>query len=189
VDLADALVALRSPGGVVLYPTETVYGLGCRATDSAGIERINCLKQAAGHAHIVLVDGVPSWLAGLGRELAQAFWPGPLTLIVQPPKGLFPGAGASDGTLGIRWSPHPVVDSLVQAVGPITSTSANSHGEAPVELPSDLKFPVDAVVDVGRLPAARPSTLVHVERGLVLREGDLVAEVRRAMSEQDRERL
>ena len=189
MDLETVLGVLRSPGGVVLYPTETVYGLGCRASDIAGIDKINALKQAVDHAHIVLVDGVPSWLGGLAQELAEAFWPGALTLVVQPPEGLFQGARASDGTLAIRWSPHPVVEALVQGVGPITSTSANLHGKPPIQVPAELPFAVDAVVDVGRLPVATPSTLVDARQRTVLREGELSEEVRRVMGEPHWERL
>ncbi|MEE2752156.1 MAG: L-threonylcarbamoyladenylate synthase [Myxococcota bacterium] len=189
MEFEAALKALRSPAGVVLYPTETVYGLGCRASDSAGIEKINALKQAGRHPQIVLVDGVPTWLEGLAKELAEAFWPGPLTLIVRPPEGLFVGARAPDSTLAIRWSPHPVVQALVGGVGPITSTSANIHGSPPVRIPADLAFEVDAVVDMGQLPDAKPSTLVDVENRTVLRKGELFETVERVMSEALSERL
>jgi L-threonylcarbamoyladenylate synthase len=189
VDLQEAIAALRLPGAVVLYPTETVYGLGSRVVDAMGVRRIHALKQSAEQAQIVLIDGVPSWLDGLAEDLARAFWPGPLTLVVEPPVGFALAARARDGSLAIRWSPHPVVQELVSELGPITSTSANVHGQLPIRLPGDLAFEVDAVIDVGPLPVSRPTTLVDSRTGVLLREGELSDQVRLWMDDRDQERL
>ncbi len=182
MNLGPAIAALRTPGGVVLYPTETLYGLGGCASDRAACARINALKGSEGKPLVVLVDGVPDWLEPDARRLAQDLWPGPVTLVVDAPDGFADGARSREGTLALRWSPHPVVEALVAAVGPITSTSANRHGAPPIKTPSDLEFSVDAVIDMGVLPSRSPSTLVEVSTGRILRRGAGVERVRAAMA-------
>ncbi|MCP4808631.1 MAG: L-threonylcarbamoyladenylate synthase [Proteobacteria bacterium] len=168
--LAQAIAALKRPGAVVLYPTATVYGLGGRASDDASAARIAALKGRAGGSLIVLVGEVPAGLSSDARVLAEALWPGPTTLIVEDLPGVCDAARGPSGTVALRWSAHPVCQSLVQAVGPITSTSANRHGEPPwVRVRPGLE--VDAVVDAGRLADADPSTLVHVAERRILRRG------------------
>jgi L-threonylcarbamoyladenylate synthase len=170
--LDSAAEALRRPGGVISYPTETVYGIGGRASDGASALRIAELKGRAPGGLIVLVDGLPEGLPPLARALAEAFWPGALTLVVPGFEGIAPEVLAQDGTVALRWSPHPTVRALVQAVGPITSTSANRHGEPPC-VDGHCSLAVDVQVNEGLLPLAPPSTLVHVGQGRILREGAL----------------
>lgn len=180
--LSKAILALSQPGAVVLYPTETVYGLGGRACDAASALRIAELKGRGLQPLIVLLDGATArallpQLPEAGRALAARHWPGPLTLVV--PRALcaaIPG-GVADEVLagaegvGVRWSGHPVAEALVAAVGPITSTSANPHG-APTPLRAqDCLLQVDAVVDGGELAPSAPSTLVDARDGRVLRQG------------------
>ena len=156
----------------MLYPTETVWGLGGRASDGAAALRLARLKGRARLPLIVLVAGPTPGLPPLAAHLAESLWPGPLTLVV--PGELVPGVAAEvlapDGTVGIRWSPHPVVAELISAVGPVTSTSANRHGARPITRPEDLDLVVDAVV-TGTLGGQAPSTVVHGVTGAVLRAG------------------
>ena len=166
-----ALAALRQPGGVVLYPTETVYGLGGLAGDSLSRRRIAEMKGVESTGLIVLVNEVPSWLQGLGRELALAFWPGPLTLVVDAPPAFASAARAEDGSVAIRSSSHPLARALVAATGPLTSTSANRHGEPPLLRAEGSDLGADAVVDGGVLPSSPPSTIVDARTGTVLRRG------------------
>lgn len=182
--LSKAILALSRPGAVVLYPTETVYGLGGRASDAASAQRIAELKGRGLQPLIVLLDGLTArallpQLPEPGRALAARHWPGPLTLVV--PKALcaaIPGGVAeevlagADG-LGVRWSGHPVAEALVGAVGPITSTSANPHGDPTPLRAEDCRLSVDAVVDGGALAPSLPSTLVDARDGRVLRQGAL----------------
>ncbi len=178
MDLAAAVEALSRPGGVVLYPTETLWGLGGRASDGASARRIAALKGRSGLPLIVLVEGVPEGLPDLARRLAVALWPGPLTLVV--PAACVPDVSrevlAPDGSVAIRWSPHPTANALVQAVGPLTSTSANPHGQAPSADPRELAARVDAVAP-GHPGGGLPSTLVHGGTGQVLRAGVLAPSV------------
>jgi len=189
-DLADAAAALLEPGGVILYPTETVYGLGGRASDSAAARRVAGIKGRTLLPLIVLVDGIPDGLSPPAAALARALWPGPVTLIVPAetvslPGGVAPEILGEGGTLALRWSPHPVARSLVAAVGAITSTSANRHGQPPVLdplSPAAQALPVDARVNGGVSAAGPPSTLVDTRSGAVLREGAALEAVRSALA-------
>lgn len=173
--LARAVEVLARPGAVVLYPTETLYGLGGRAEDTASAERIATLKgRSAGRLLVLALD--PPLTTEVARRLARAFWPGPLSLVIPTWSGIAAGVGGPDGFVGVRPPVHPVARRLVEAVGPLTSTSANRTGEAPVLRPSDLAFPVDAVIDVGLLPPSAPSTVVHGATGEILREGAIPRE-------------
>jgi len=140
--LAEA-VARIAAGGLVAFPTETIWGLGADARSEGAVARLRAWKVRGDDQPLsVLVTGLAA-LAALGaevgplaRDLAGAFWPGPLTLVL-PCKGRFAaGVARADGALGVRCSPHPVAASLARAleaagVGPITATSLNRHGDAP----------------------------------------------------------
>jgi L-threonylcarbamoyladenylate synthase len=168
----------------VVYPTETVWGLGGRAGDGASALRLARLKGRERLPLIVLVAGPVPGLPPLAASLAAALWPGPLTLVV--PGALVPGVApevlAEDGTVGIRWSPHPVVAALIAAVGPLTSTSANRHGAPPVLRVTDLDLAVDAVVP-GRPGGQDPSSVVHGRTGKTLRPGAADAAIARALAD------
>jgi L-threonylcarbamoyladenylate synthase len=171
-----ALAALGEPGGVILYPTETVYGLGGRAADIKAADRIGRIKGRGLQPLIVLVDGLPEGCPPLAQAIADAFWPGPVTIVV-PAGDDFPvEIQGPEGTIALRWSPHPVVQALVGAVGPITSTSANQNGAAPLLELENHTLAVDAVVDVGLIAPRPASTLVHYT-GRILRRGALADEV------------
>ncbi len=175
--ISAAVAALQRPGGVVLYPTETVYGLGGRAHDAASARRIAALKGREVQPLIALLAEAPPGLEGLAAALARAFWPGPVTLILPaPPPGLAVAAEilGPGGSLALRVTPHPIARALVEAVGPITSTSANAHGEPPALEVADCALAVDA----GRLAPSAPSTVVDVAGARILRDGDRAEEVR-----------
>ena len=166
----------------MLYPTETVYGLGGRASDQAASLRIARLKHRAPGGLIVLVGQVPDGLLPDEKALAEVLWPGPTTLIVADLPGVCDAARGPGGTVAVRWSSHPVCAELVAAVGPITSTSANRHGEAPWrEVHGGLA--VDAVWDAGRLPQAASSTLVDVANRRILRRGETAERVAQLLAE------
>lgn len=187
-DLSAATSALFAPGGVVLYPTETVYGLGGRACDSEAALRVSAIKGRAMLPLIVLVNELPEGLEPSARALAGALWPGPVTLIVPAiplPGGVAPEVLGPEGTLALRWSPHPVARALVAQVGPITSTSANRHGEPPVLDPRSaaaLALPVDARVSGGVATPGPSSTLVDTRTGAILRAGAALAAVQSALA-------
>lgn len=185
-DLAAALETVRA-GGVVVYPTETVYGFGGSLAPAA-VEAVMRLKGRDEHKPLlVLVPGISS-VAGLdwtpqARELAEVFWPGAVTLVLRDPHHLFPkGVRSSEDTVAVRHSSHPVAAALVAALGaPLTSTSANLPGAPPALSGEDAVAAVGIVapgalihlLDVGSLPPGAPSTIVDctAETPRVLREG------------------
>lgn len=183
-DLSEVVEHLRR-GGVVAYPTETLYGLGCACT-SEGLRRMGRVKvRAPGKPLIALVESVGA-VEGLrwtdaARELAAIFWPGAVTLVLEDPDGIFPAGIRSDTTVGVRVSSHPVPTRLVSELGgALTSTSVNAPGEIPISSGRgvcDLLERLDAtdvwVLDGGTLPPSRPSTVVDCTKRepVVLREG------------------
>lgn len=166
--------------GIVAYPTETVYGLGCALVPEA-LETLTRFKR---DRPFLLLIRDPADVAELrwspaAERLAARFWPGPLTLALPAPPGRFPPQVVGpDGAVAVRISPHPAVaDLLTAAGGPVTSTSANAPGEAPARS-GDAAAAVAAVIpgvlvlDGGELPFARPSTIVHCDEQVrMMREG------------------
>ncbi|HEX6937897.1 MAG TPA: L-threonylcarbamoyladenylate synthase [Longimicrobiales bacterium] len=173
-------------GGVIAYPTETVYGFG-GALEDVALERVARLKgrEMVKPFLLLVLDGSQApgleWTAD-ARRLADAFWPGPLTLALRatvpyPPRVVGPG-----GTVAVRATPHAGVRAILRAFGgPITSTSVNLPGERPA---SDVERVVRVaeeagageelwVLDGGRLPDSPPSTIVDCSRTppRVLRRG------------------
>jgi len=135
-----ALARIRA-GGLLAYPTETVWGLGADATREGALARLRRWK-GRGEAQplSLLVSGLAA-LDGLGcaagprvRALAAAFWPGPLTLVVPCRRPFGAGVARADGAVGLRCSSHPAAAELARrlalaGVGPITATSLNRSGE------------------------------------------------------------
>lgn len=163
-------------GGLLGYPTETVYGLGA-AVDPRGIERVRALKHRGSERPFLVLlpqgpdDGAPalSWTPE-ARALATRFWPGPLTLVLGDPQARWPlGVRSAAGGVAVRVSSHPFVRALMAVrAKPLISTSANRPGEPPARSGEELSRrlggdPAAAhcwIVDAGRLPPSPPSTLV-----------------------------
>ncbi len=130
-------------GGLLAYPTETVWGLGADACSVAAIERLRGWKGQRESAPISILIAEPDALERLGFEfndlaqrLAAAFWPGPLTLVLNCRGQFAPGVSRHDGAVGVRCSSHPIGAALARrlaeaGVGPITSTSLNRSGATP----------------------------------------------------------
>ncbi len=171
-------------GGIVVYPTETVYGLGC-VLEAGPLELLARFK--GDRPFLVLIPG-PDVAEGLrwtsaARRLADAFWPGPLTLALTAEAGRYPPqVMGPDGAVAVRVSPHPAIPPLLAAAGgPITSTSANAPGGTPAGDGDEAEVVARGVegvgvaalvLDGGRLPEARPSTIVRCDRTTrIIREG------------------
>jgi L-threonylcarbamoyladenylate synthase len=186
-DAIDAAVRSLEAHGVVGLPTETVYGLAARATDEAAVARVFSIKgRPADHPVIVHVGG-PAALAQWGvhvpayaHALSQAFWPGPLTLVVpaadEVPRIL---TGGQD-TVGLRCPAHPVALAVIEAVGPLAAPSANRFGQVSPTSAADVVHdigerlgPHDVVLDGGFCPVGVESTILDCtgERPRVLRWG------------------
>jgi len=180
----QAVEALRR-GGLVAFPTDTLYALGADALAADAIERVLLVKgRHRGKPLSILVPSVEAIVAlgvSLGdgvRDLMQAFWPGPLTVVVKAP-GRFPAVlTAATGTIGLRIPGGVVAQSMLAAFGgPIIGTSANKAGGAD---PADAKTvqralggQIDLILDGGRVALGVPSTVIDcsVEPARLLREG------------------
>ena len=170
--IASAVEALRH-GAVVAFPTETFYGLAVDALDASALERLFALKGRGAEKTSALIVADIAMLAALcaeipdrARELAAAYWPGPLTLALPARPGL-PDAIVQNGCVAARVSPHPLAHALVLALGkPITATSANPAGAAPTRSAAEVRTYFGAaspfVLDGGETPGGLPSTLVRV---------------------------
>ena len=138
-----AAVAHLADDGFIAYPTETVWGLGACADRPRAIDRLIAWKGRSSDAPMSVLVPSPSEAARVGcalegqaARLAEAFWPGPLTLVVPSSQPFAAGVGGEDGALGLRCSTHPLAEALAQALlrhglGPLTSTSLNRTGSPP----------------------------------------------------------
>lgn len=176
-EAADELRRHLHTGGLIAYPTETVYGFGC-VPDPPAIERLARLKRRAPAKPFLLLVRSPDDARGLdwnasARRLADRFWPGPLTLILADPAGSWPvGVRGPDGTVALRVSSHPAVAAILAAAdGPVTSTSANLPGDAAATDAAGAARAAGAgtgregeggilVLDGGALPPSPSSTIV-----------------------------
>ena len=174
--LLRAAAILRS-GGIVAYPTDTLYGLAANPASAAAMAQLYRNKGrpvdlaipliASGIAQIEAAGGA---LGPATRRLAEAFWPGPLTLVIPAWPGLDPSVHAGRGTVAIRVPDHPVACMLAEACGwPITATSANKSGEpstmAPEAVRLALAADLDGLIDGGPSPGGPPSTIVDAAGG------------------------
>ena len=153
-------------GGIAIYPTETVYGIGVRYDDQQALERLFDLKNRAQHKPVLLLlprsedlQRISSHVPPEARFLAERFWPGPLTLIVPAAPDLSVLVTGGGTTVGCRVSSCPAAARLVLACGmPITSTSANlSGGPNPAaisDIPPDVIARADVVIDAGPTPGS-----------------------------------
>ena len=166
-------------GNVILFPTETSYAIGADATNVNAIERIREIKQRSVDKPIsIIVDSLNTmkWYTELDQDavkLADAFMPGPLTLIVEK-KPVLPNT-LSGKTVAFRISKHPFAQQLCKEVRvPITATSANRSGEeASYDITSEEEIvkEVDAVFDAGKLPKKPASTIYDTLENVIVRKG------------------
>jgi L-threonylcarbamoyladenylate synthase len=169
--LADAARVLLS-GGVVAYPTDTLYGLAADPRNPDAVQKLYRIKLRRVEQAIPLVAasreqvlGCAGVLPALAETLSLHFWPGPLTLLMPVWPGLASSVTAGLGTVAIRVPDHPIAQGLAAALRyPITSTSANRTGQnAPssaLGVVSGLGTEVDLVVDGGATAGGLPSTIV-----------------------------
>jgi L-threonylcarbamoyladenylate synthase len=177
-------------GGVVVYPTETLYGIGANAWDVDAIRRVETLKgRTEAKPVLVLINSrerLSSLIASttpVGEKLMEAFWPGPLTLVFASSKQVPSILSKGTGTIGVRIPSSPLcLRFLALCDAPLTSTSANRSGFPSLRSVKDIRreFPtgVDLFLDGGELPQRPPSTVVDVtgDIPLVLRLGAVTLE-------------
>ena len=185
--IPQALDILRA-GGLVAFPTDTVYGVGALAFDGKAVESIYSAKDRPVEKAIPVLIGDLEDLDKVGMDIPEAahklaarFWPGPLTILV-PKRTDLPVAVSATDTVGVRVPDHEVARALLRAAGPLAVTSANiSGGQSPVtaqEVYEQLGGRIAFILDGGKTPGGVPSTLVDCTRPKlsVLRDGPITLE-------------
>ena len=180
--LAEA-AAVLARGGLVAFPTETVYGLGARGLHADEVAKIFIAKgRPTGHPVILHVDGIAmarSLAASFGPDadaLANAFWPGPLTLVLPRGARVPPEVSGGSATVGIRMPADAIARELIRVVGePLAAPSANAHlhvsPTTAEHVVRSLGDRVDLVLDGGPCVHGIESTVIAVKDRLVLRPG------------------
>jgi L-threonylcarbamoyladenylate synthase len=182
--LVDALEILIS-GGLVAFPTDTVYGVGALVFDAKAVKKIYAAKGRSVEKAIPVLLGESEQLAKVSQDvpsmaesLAASFWPGPLTLIVPKHAGI-PHSVSATPTLGVRVPDHAVARALLVMSGPLAVTSANLSGQANAstaqEVLEQLGGRIAAILDGGRTPGGVPSTVVDCtgSEPRILRDGPI----------------
>lgn len=184
----ERALAVLNAGGLVAFPTDTVYGLASAAFDPAGIERIYEAKgrDAAKAIPILLgdIDHLEQVAPGLppaAGKLAARFWPGALTLVV-PKNPALPAVLSALPTVGVRMPDHPFALRLLKQAGPLAVTSANLSGKenprSAQDVLAQLSGRIELVLDGGPTPGGVPSTVVDCTgaQPAILRQGAIPAE-------------
>lgn len=168
-------------GGVVAYPTEAVYGLGCDPWREEAVERLLALKRRPMAKGLILVaagfDQLAPFLAPLPPERLRAVlatWPGPVTWVMPAARSAPRWLRGGHETLAVRVSDHPVVAALCRACGPLVSTSANRSGGRPARSAAEVRRMFGSGIFVlngplGGLP--RPTEIRDASTGRLLRPG------------------
>ena len=191
-DLTAAVAALRR-GDLVVYPTETVYGLGADATDPGAVARVFDAKERARENPVSMalpeVGAAPDYVRWTDRERAfcEAFLPGPVTVLLERTDRVPEVLVAGRDRVGIRVPDHDVARTLARRVGPVTATSANLSGRPSARRLADLDPAIReraVVVDGGETPGTE-STVVDVAGGELRRRGARAAAVEAWLEDTD----
>jgi L-threonylcarbamoyladenylate synthase len=172
-------------GGLVAFPTDTVYGVGALAFDGKAVESIYAAKDRPIEKAIPVliadvedINKVTSEVPPMAKKLAERFWPGPLTIVV--PKHLsLPDSVSATNTVGVRVPDHIVARSVLRAAGPMAVTSANISGQpspsTAKEVFAQLNGRISLILDGGKTPGGVPSTLVDCtgSQPIVVRQGPI----------------
>jgi L-threonylcarbamoyladenylate synthase len=179
-----ALEVLRL-GGLVAFPTDTVYGIGVPGFNGKAVQSIYTAKDRPIEKAIPILIGEMADIDQVAMDvperaylLAQRFWPGPLTILV-PKRPDLPEAVSATSTIGLRVPDHEIARSLLRAAGPLAVTSANLSGHpSPTtaeEVFAQLGGRIELIIDGGKTPGGMPSTLVDCtgDEIRILREGPI----------------
>jgi L-threonylcarbamoyladenylate synthase len=171
--LEEAATVIRA-GGIVAVPTDTLYGLAADPFSDAAVEKVFAVKGRSSERALPLIaadiEQIDSWLSPVpaaGRRLAEAYWPGPLTLLVARPAALAAAVTGGRERVGVRVPAHAVARELCRACGrPLTATSANPSG-APASADPDVVARtigegIGLLLDAGLTSGGPPSTIVDV---------------------------
>lgn len=179
----ESAVRILLQGGVLAYPTEAVFGLGCDPANTPAIERILTIKQRPANKGLILIAAHQNDFFPYIGELEQsvwnkvcASWPGPHTWLVPASKAVSPLLTGEHSSIAIRVTAHPVARALCDAFGaPLVSTSANLAGEPPVRTEKEARARFGAQVDMivpGAVGGAdQPSTIRDALSDAIIRGG------------------
>ncbi len=187
--LARAAALLRR-GGLVAFPTETVYGLGANAWDAAAVRRIFAAKERPAYdpliVHLASPEALPQVAQGIPPRawaLVERFWPGPLTLVLPRAAGIPDAVTAGGDTVAVRCPAHPVALALLRAAAiPVAAPSANRFGHTSPTTAQhvweDLAGRIELILDAGPTPVGVESTVLDVTRDppVLLRPGGVTKE-------------
>lgn len=184
VNVFEAIHQLQE-GEIVILPTDTVYGMAASLAHPQAISEIYEIKKRPKEKALLILAAdlhqIEPYLISIPPnfyELAEAFWPGALTLVVPVDTGRIPSlVRAGKPTAGFRVPAHPLTHQILQEVGPVVAPSANMHGEPPPVSPDQITFDLPCV-DGGTCAHAQPSTIVelHPDHWEILRKGAISSE-------------
>lgn len=195
LEIKKAVQIIRQ-GGVVAFPTETYYGLGVDPFNPQALTKLFAIKKRSSAKPVLTLITSQEQLSLLTLEIPSLFlplfslWPAPLTLVFKALPSLPSRLTGGTGTVAVRISPHPLAMALVRAYRqPLTATSANISGKPPAVTADEVRMyfgdTVDLVIDGGRTPGGKPSTVVGIDNDAltVIREGVIsLSEIERAVS-------
>jgi L-threonylcarbamoyladenylate synthase len=170
--IAAAVAAVRR-GELIVMPTDTLYGLGCDAFKKHAVASLLRAKGRGRDMPVPVLIGSRKTLEGLAyrmpkaaRELADAFWPGALSIILKHAKTLDWDIGETNGTVAVRMPLQPVALEVLREIGPMAVSSANKSGQPPAvtaaQAQDQLGYSARVYLDGGPCPATVPSTIVDV---------------------------
>ena len=187
-DTLPVILQILQDGGLVAFPTDTVYGLGALAFNGHAVESIYTAKARPIDKSIPVLlsdltdlEKVTSLIPAMALNLASHFWPGPLTLVV-PKNQALPDSISADGTVGVRIPDNKIARSLLRVAGPMAVTSANKSGGTNPTTSEDvfaqLVGSIDLILDGGRTAGGVPSTVVDCtgRKPVILRAGPISLE-------------
>lgn len=166
------IASVVKASGVIAYPTDTIYGLGCNPLDSPALDRLYEIKRRPkGYPLLILLDSadrLSRWCDGIPMSALRLmkFWPAPLTLVVKVKDNLPDNLMQGEDSLGFRVPALDICRALCTAAGgALTSTSINRRGMPPIQNPGEIAMEfgieIDMLVDIGPLPPSSPSTIVR----------------------------
>lgn len=188
--LLAALIELKN-GGVIAFPTETTYGLGCDPRNPEAIAKLYEMKGRSGNKPLQLIAGSMGQVKAIAEmnakmhRVTKVFWPGPLTLLMPIKRGVkLHERVIEDDMIGIRVTSNDLLQKLLKLYGrPIAATSANRSGDEPArsgrgitKIFSDSRVKPNLLLDTGALPKRKPTTVALISReGIVsiFRQGGL----------------
>ncbi|HXE80361.1 MAG TPA: L-threonylcarbamoyladenylate synthase [Vicinamibacterales bacterium] len=183
-EIIEAAAACIRAGGIVAFPTDTLYGLAASPFDEAAVQKVLIVKRRPAGQPLPLIAASletaerAGHFTALARRLAEGFWPGPLTILVPADSAIVRDVHQGTGRVGIRVPDHAVARALAAASGGlITATSANRSGEPPAERAETVVHlaaaGVELVLDAGPVAGGPPSTIVDAagDRPVLVRAG------------------